>query len=78
MSELKTQCYVCGQFRDDDGTWDGKQGEVIKTGNVSHGICPECFPKEMERLDREAEEYLKFLKTQPENREYTEKMDMGR
>ena len=49
--KIITQCDRCGQFQNDDESWDGIHREIIRTGNYSHGPCPECFKKVMEELE---------------------------
>ena len=43
-NKIKIQCDRCGQF-ETDGKWDGIKREIIRTGKVSHGPCPECLKK---------------------------------
>ena len=47
--EIKIQCQYCGQF-EVNGEWDGIKREVIRTGKISHGPCPECFEKAMKEI----------------------------
>lgn len=49
-NKIITQCCVCGQTKDSNGIYDGIKKEVIRTGNVSHGYCPECFKKAMNEI----------------------------
>lgn len=74
--QIKTQCYLCGSFRV-NGKWDGVNREIIRTGNVSHCPCDDCFPEEMDRLEKESEEYLEYMKAHPE-KEYTDDTDIRR
>ena len=48
--KIITQCAYCGQFQKEDGSYDGIKREIIRTGNISHGICPEDFKKAMEEI----------------------------
>lgn len=55
--KLKVVCSVCGkQYGEKPSVEDG----------ISHGYCPECFPKEMERM-KEASKMRKMK--EQENKE---------
>lgn len=47
---MKTQCQYCGQFQNKQGAWDGVKKEIVRTGQVTHGPCPECFEREMNKI----------------------------
>ena len=45
-------CAYCKNIRDDTGYWSQVEQYVSKHSDAkfSHGICPECFEKEMKAL----------------------------
>lgn len=47
-------CSYCGKIRNEVGTWDKMEAYIRahSEANFSHGVCPECFKKEMEGLER--------------------------
>jgi hypothetical protein len=61
LDEIKTLrgiipiCAYCKKIRDDKGAWDAVEYYVSKHSyaQFSHGACPECFKKEMEKIDKE-------------------------
>ncbi|MBU0479553.1 MAG: hypothetical protein KKG47_00495 [Proteobacteria bacterium] len=46
-------CSRCKKIRDDEGFWEQVDVYLHKhsEANVSHGFCPECFEKEMEKIE---------------------------
>ncbi len=48
-------CSYCRQLRDDAGAWTVLEDYISEHSDAvfSHGICPDCFKKEMEILDKE-------------------------
>jgi hypothetical protein len=49
-----TQCSYCGALQLKKfflKKWIDYKIPVIRSGNVSHGICPECFKKQMAELE---------------------------
>ena len=46
-------CCVCKQIRDDKGYWQQVEQYISEHTDVlfSHGICPDCYEKEMAKLD---------------------------
>lgn len=48
-------CVYCKKIRDDKDTWR-RMEEFISShseADFSHGVCPECFTKEMDEIDKE-------------------------
>ncbi|MFA6498464.1 MAG: MASE3 domain-containing protein [Desulfurivibrionaceae bacterium] len=60
LSGLLPICACCKKIRDDQGYWNRMETYIAKHSEVqfSHGYCPECYQKELDRLD-----------TYPENRQ---------
>jgi len=54
LKELIPICMYCKRVRDDTNYWDQVETYIhTHTGsNFSHGICPECFDKQMGGFDR--------------------------
>ena len=54
LKELIPICMYCKRVRDDSNYWDQVETYIhTHTGsNFSHGICPECFDKQMGGLGR--------------------------
>ncbi len=60
LEEIKTLtgvipiCAYCKKIRDEKGAWDRMEAYISahSEAQFSHGICPECYEKEMERLDQ--------------------------
>lgn len=48
MPLIKRICYVCGKVY---GYKEALWGVDLET----HGLCEECFPKELKRLEKESE-----------------------
>ena len=48
-------CSYCKQIRDDRGAWSQIEEYISKQTDAefSHGICPDCFKKQMDELDKE-------------------------
>jgi hypothetical protein len=46
MALIRQVCYVCKKIY---GYKEAYQGINLDT----HGLCPECYPKELERLEKE-------------------------
>jgi CheY-like chemotaxis protein len=55
LKQLIPICMYCKRVRDDTDYWDQVESYIhTHTGsNFSHGICPECFDKQVESLTRE-------------------------
>ena len=61
LSEIKTLqglfpiCMNCHKIRTEQGAWNKLETYISKYSNAkfSHGICPDCFKKEMGELDKE-------------------------
>ncbi len=61
LDEIKTLhgiipiCSYCKKIRDDAGAWGQVEEYVHKHTHAkfSHGVCPECFQKEMDKMDKE-------------------------
>ncbi len=61
LAEIKTLrgiipiCSHCKQIRDDEGSWSQLEDYIHNHSEAefSHGMCPVCFKKEMEKLDNE-------------------------
>jgi phosphoserine phosphatase RsbU/P len=53
LGELLPMCAYCKKIRDDGAYWKQLESYVQEhTGShFSHGVCPECFEKEMNALD---------------------------
>jgi hypothetical protein len=43
----------CDRIQGEDGVWQSVEKYLKKTADtdVSHGLCPECFQKELDGLD---------------------------
>ena len=60
LEEIKTLtgiipiCAYCKKIRDEKGAWDRMEAYISahSEAQFSHGICPECYKKEMEELDQ--------------------------
>jgi DNA-binding response OmpR family regulator len=52
LKEMIPMCVYCHKVRDEHDYWDRVETYIQKqTGSrFSHGACPECYEKEMERL----------------------------
>jgi hypothetical protein len=50
-------CSICKKVRDDQKSWKRLETYFSDRWDVdfSHGFCPECYEKEMEKLEREIE-----------------------
>jgi hypothetical protein len=47
-----TQCSYCGQYQNEDGTWNGIKQEINRHDpNISHGICDKCFDAEIKKVE---------------------------
>lgn len=48
-------CGYCKKIRDDKGAWDILEAYLCNHSEAqfSHGVCPECYKKQMEDLDKE-------------------------
>jgi GAF domain-containing protein len=63
LSEIKTLhsilpiCSYCKKIRDDDGSWQQIEKYIRdhSDASFSHGICPDCYKKEMEELRKNFE-----------------------
>jgi len=59
LNEIKTLkgiipiCSYCKKIRDDEGVWNKLEAYVHSHSEAefSHGVCPECYKKQMEELD---------------------------
>lgn len=53
LSKIYPICSYCKKIREETGNWVSVEKYVsdISGAIPSHGICPECYKKEMERLD---------------------------
>ena len=59
LGEIKTLegiipiCMHCKEIRNDAGNWDKLEKYIRNNSNAqfSHGICPDCYKKQMEELD---------------------------
>jgi two-component system, sensor histidine kinase and response regulator len=53
LSGLLPICATCKKIRDDKGYWNQIEGYLLKHSEAqfSHGLCPDCFKAEMEKLD---------------------------
>ncbi len=59
LDEIKTLrgiipiCSYCKKIRDDQGAWDIIEAYICNHSEAqfSHGVCPECYKKQMEDLD---------------------------
>nr|WP_319492182.1 PhnD/SsuA/transferrin family substrate-binding protein [uncultured Desulfobacter sp.] len=51
-------CSYCKKIRDDKGAWDILEAYICNHSEAqfSHGVCPECYKKQMEDLDKEQKE----------------------
>jgi len=47
-------CSYCKKIREDDGDWSMVEAYVAKHSEAvfSHGICPECYEKQMKEIDK--------------------------
>jgi len=61
LDEIKTLrgiipiCSYCKQIRDDKGSWSRLEAYICNHSEAqfSHGVCPECYKKQMKELDQE-------------------------
>jgi hypothetical protein len=61
LDEIKTLrgiipiCSYCKQIRDDEGSWSQLESYIYSHSDAefSHGVCPECYKKQMEKLESE-------------------------
>ena len=62
LEEIKTLqgiipiCMYCKNIKSDEGTWDRmeKYIEEHSDADFSHGICPDCYKKQLEELEKES------------------------
>ena len=49
-------CAYCKRIRDDQNYWSQVESHISKHAEVqfSHGICPECYEREMKAIDDES------------------------
>jgi PAS domain S-box-containing protein len=54
-------CCYCKKIRDDKEYWEQMEAYITKHSDAhfSHGICPECFQKEKEKLEKNCKTPLK-------------------
>jgi PAS domain S-box-containing protein len=54
LRRLLPICAWCEQIQDEDGVWETFESYLAKRDDtkVSHGLCPECFGRQMDGLDR--------------------------
>jgi PAS domain S-box-containing protein len=60
LKEVKTLqgiipiCSYCKKIRDDKGVWDILEAYICEHSDAqfSHGICPECYKKQMKEMER--------------------------
>ena len=53
--KLVKDCAWCKKLMNEEEFSGPEEIEMLREiGNVSHGICPECFKKEIESLDNES------------------------
>ncbi|MCK4742635.1 MAG: PAS domain S-box protein [Sulfuriflexus sp.] len=60
LEEIKTLqgiipiCSYCHNIRDDEGAWEQMESYISKhtEARFSHGICPKCLAKEMEKISK--------------------------
>jgi len=47
-------CSYCKQIRNDEGAWDIMEAYISEhtDAEFSHGICPDCYKKQMEELEK--------------------------
>lgn len=50
-------CMYCKKIKNDEGYWEVLETYVREHSDAdfSHGICPDCYPRQMERIKAEAE-----------------------
>ena len=55
LQGLLPLCLGCRKVRDDGGYWQAVETYLAARGNMrfSHGYCPDCLEKEMEKIDTE-------------------------
>ncbi|MCX5875679.1 MAG: hypothetical protein NT087_05165 [Deltaproteobacteria bacterium] len=58
LSGLLPICACCKKIRDDQGYWNRMETYITKHSEVqfSHGYCPECYQKELDRIDTHFED----------------------
>lgn len=57
LRRLLPICSWCDRIRTEDGSWETIEtylGEKMQT-SVTHGLCPECYGREMDGLERKGE-----------------------
>lgn len=54
-------CYVCKKVRDDKNYWQQIEEYISNhtDAQFSHGLCPECFAKESQRMEAEQKQLLR-------------------
>lgn len=55
LRRLLPICSWCDRIRTEDGSWKTIErylGEKMQT-SVTHGLCPDCYGREMDGLERE-------------------------
>ncbi len=54
-------CSVCKKMRDDKESWMMVESYFVKNWDIgfSHGYCPECFEKEMKKLQQDIQNHKK-------------------
>ncbi len=48
-------CSYCKHIRNDEGSWEMMEAYITENSQAefSHGICPDCFGKKIEELEKE-------------------------
>ena len=54
LSKIYPICSYCKKVREESGDWVSVEKYVkdISGANASHGVCPECFKREAEEIDK--------------------------
>ncbi|PKL44480.1 MAG: hypothetical protein CVV42_19380 [Candidatus Riflebacteria bacterium HGW-Riflebacteria-2] len=66
LEEIKTLkgiipiCCYCKKIRDEEGAWDMMEAYISthSEASFSHGMCPECYEKEMKKMDEPEEKIV--------------------
>lgn len=56
LRQLLPVCAWCDQIQDEDGSWDTVEGYLARRldTNLTHGICPACYQRELDGEGRQA------------------------
>jgi PAS domain S-box-containing protein len=56
LQKLLPICMMCRKIKNDQGYWEGLEHYIREHSatDFSHGLCPECYPAYVDKLNKEA------------------------